>query len=60
MPKLTALYSRSATDNKQAIDNQMAELNNYCEEKNIQNFKHYIDNNESGANLNRLAFKELI
>ncbi|GGC97693.1 recombinase family protein [Enterococcus wangshanyuanii] len=60
MYKLTALYSRSATDDKQAIDKQMTELNNYCEENNIQNFKHYIDNNESGANLNRPAFKEVM
>lgn len=60
MYKLTALYSRSATDDKQAIDKQITELNSYCEENNIQNFKHYIDNNESGANLNCPAFKELM
>lgn len=60
MNKLTALYSRSATEDKQAVDKQMTRLNSYCEENNIQNFKHYIDNHQSGANLDRPAFKELI
>ncbi|MBP1046223.1 recombinase family protein [Enterococcus sp. BWM-S5] len=60
MHKLTALYSRSATADKQAIDKQMTKLNNYCEEKNIQKFKHYIDNHQSGANLDRPAIKELL
>lgn len=60
MNKTTALYSRSATDDKQAIDTQMDKLNSYCEENNIQNFKHYIDNHQSGVNLDRLAFKEMM
>ena len=60
MHKLTALYSRSATNNKQAIDKQITELNSYCEENNIQNFKHYMDNHQSGANLDRPAFKEMM
>ena len=60
MNKITALYSRSATDDKQAIDKQVTKLNSYCEENNIQNFKHYIDNHQSGANLDRPAFKELL
>ncbi|WP_249274461.1 recombinase family protein [Enterococcus sp. 9E7_DIV0242] len=38
----------------------MTKLNSYCEENSIQNFKHYIDNNQSEANLDRPAFKELI
>lgn len=42
MNKLAALYSRSATDDKQAIDTQMTKLNSYCEENNIQNVNQFL------------------
>ncbi|MCB5954394.1 recombinase family protein [Enterococcus sp. CWB-B31] len=60
MHKLAALYSRSATDDRQDVNKQITELNNYCEENNIQNFKHYIDKHQSGVKLDRPAFKKLI
>jgi site-specific DNA recombinase len=60
MHKLTALYSRSATDDKQAIENQKAKLEEYCKENSIKIFKHYSDNNQSSNSLNRPALNELM
>lgn len=60
MKKLIALYSRSATDDKEAIDKQMAELTKYCADNNIEDFKHYVDNNQSGISRNRPALNQLI
>ncbi|GCF93601.1 hypothetical protein NRIC_14920 [Enterococcus florum] len=60
MKKLTALYSRSATDDKKAIDKQTTKLTNYCEANNILDFKHYVDNNQSGTSKNRPELDQLI
>lgn len=60
MKKLTALYSRSATDDMKAIDKQMTKLTKYCETNNILDFKHYIDNNQSGISRNRPELDRLI
>lgn len=59
MKKLTALYSRSATDDQQAIDKQKDELAKYCKDNDIQNYKHYVDNNQSGISRNRPALDQL-
>ena len=59
MQKVTALYSRSARDNQQSVNNQKAKLEKYCKDNDIVNFKHYIDNNESGSTLNRPLLNEL-
>lgn len=60
MQKVTALYSRSARDNQQSINNQKAILEKYCKDNDIVNFKNYVDNNESGATLNRPSLNELL
>ncbi len=60
MQKVTALYSRSARDNQQSINNQKAILEKYCKDNHIVNFKHYIDNNESGATFSRPSLNELL
>jgi DNA invertase Pin-like site-specific DNA recombinase len=55
MPKVTALYCRSARNDQEAIDEQIKQLEKYCKDNDIKSFKHYIDINQKGTSPTRPA-----
>lgn len=55
MPKVTALYCRSARNNQEAIDKQLNLLEQYCKDHDIKSFKPYIDINQKGTSVTRPA-----
>lgn len=59
MIKTIAIYARVSTD-KQKVDMQLHELRQFAARSNLVIFKEYIDENFTGANTNRPAFKEMM
>lgn len=56
----TAIYVRCSTKHhNQDVENQLLQLNAYCEKQNYDVFKVYSDY-ESGASGNRMAFKAML
>ena len=57
--KTVAIYARVSTD-KQAVDMQLAELQDYLKKRKWGIFKKYIDQGYSGGNTKRPAFSQMI
>jgi len=58
MIKKCAIYVRCST-NKQEVDYQIKQLNDYCEKSGWKIYKHYIDTNFSGRLKSRPEFDKL-
>lgn len=57
--KLVALYARVSTE-KQAVDMQTSELNDFIKRRGWKLYKSYIDQGYSGKNTKRPAFNEMV
>lgn len=59
MTKQAALYCRSARSEEGQINKQIKQLNKYCDENDITNFKLYAGDGESGMARSRPALDKL-
>lgn len=55
---LVAIYARVSTKDKQEVENQLAQLREYCAKANLVIYREYIDH-ESGGKADRTEFKAL-
>ena len=62
MEKTAAAYARYSTDNQteNSIAYQMHEITGYCAKNNIRLTHSFIDEGESGTNINRDGFQDMI
>ncbi len=54
--KTVVIYARVSTD-KQAVDMQLAELQDYLKKREWRIYQEYIDQSDTGGNTKRPAFK---